>query len=268
MTTFQRIIKYCALALAVFLIVTIIGGIVSAVGILAGFFGSSEPVPMSAYAVSGHIEKLDVEISAASLRIVTGDSFSLESNDKYLTVTTYNGTLKINEEKVPFAATAKDITVVLTVPRDFTFTEAVIQTGAGTLQVDALQADKLSLELGAGETEIGTLRAQTRSDINTGAGKLTIRDGVLHNLSMEVGVGKMVFTGQLTGSCEVEFGIGDAELTLVGSSADYRISLDKGLGEAIIDGNVLKNDSTFGTGSNQVDIESGIGSIRIDFSES
>lgn len=39
MTTLQRIIKYCAIAFAVFLSVSIIGGICGVFGMLSVFFG-------------------------------------------------------------------------------------------------------------------------------------------------------------------------------------------------------------------------------------
>ena len=105
MTSLQRIIKYCAVAFAIFLIVTIIGGICGAIGMLSGFFGgwvSGENAAgeMRTYAVSGSVENLDLEIGAAALDIVTGDRFSLESNHKYLSVKEENHTLKISEEKM------------------------------------------------------------------------------------------------------------------------------------------------------------------------
>lgn len=270
MTSLQRIIKYCAVAFAIFLIVSIIGGIVGAVGVLCGFSGgwiSGETAAgeMRTYAVSGPVENLDLELSAAALDIVTGDRFSLESNHKYLSVKEENHTLKISEEKIPFGFSSEGVTVVLTVPEGFVFEDASIETGAGKVDIDTLCANTLSLDLGAGETVIGTLSSLARAKINTGAGKLTIRDGQLNDLTLNHGVGKLELTGALTGNCDVDLGVGSAELTLLGSREDYQIRLDKGLGDATLDGKTMSDDSTYGGGSNRIQISGGVGSIQIQF---
>ena len=268
MTSVQRIIKYCAVALAIFLIVSIIGGIVGAVGVLCGFSGgwiSGEDAAgeMRTYAISGSVENLDLEIGAAALRIVPGDSFSLESNHKYLSVKEENQTLKISEEELSFHLSYDGVTVVLTVPEGFVFEDASIETGAGKVDIDALSANTLSLDLGAGETVIGTLRALTRAKINTGAGKLTVRGGQLNDLTLDHGVGKLELTGALTGNSDVDLGVGSADITLLGSREDYQIRLDKGLGSATLDGQAMSDGGTYGGGSNRIQISGGVGSIQI-----
>lgn len=272
MTSLQRIIKYCAVALALFLVVSIIGSICGAVGILTGLFdghvsGESALGEMRTYAITGQIESLDVDLSAAALEIVTGDRFSVESNHKYLTVKEENRALDISEEKIPFGFSSEGVTVILTVPEGFVFEDASIETGAGTVDIQTLSANTLRLDLGAGKTEIGTLNAQTRAKINTGAGKLTIRDGQMHDLTMDHGVGKLELTGLLTGQCEVDFGVGDTELTLLGSREDYQIKLDKGLGNATLEGEEMNDGSTYGGGENRIEIDGGVGSIQIDFED-
>ena len=48
---------------------------------------------------------------------------------------------------------------------------------------------------------------------------------------------------------------------------DYCIILDKGLGNATINGKNMSDDTTYGTGENKLDIDDGLGSIQIDFIE-
>ena len=267
MTSLQRVIQYCAIALAVFLTVTIIGGIIGGVGIVIGLLDRDKDItgPMESYEISSQIENLDLEIGAAELKIVTGDRFLVESNHKYLKVTEEEGTLKISEKKVFLCTSSKGVSVVLTVPEGFVFKDADIETGAGKVSVSALSANTLALDLGAGKTEIGTLHVQSRCSISTGAGEVIIRDGVLNDLSMDHGVGRLELTGLLTGNCQVDFGIGDADVTLLGSQGDYRIKLDKGLGDATLDGEAMTDGSTYGGGENRIDISGGIGAIRIRF---
>lgn len=267
MTTFQRIIKYCAVAFALFLIVTIIGGICSGVGLAFGILSNNKDVigETRTYAVNNTVDRLDMEIGAAALEIVNGDHFIVQSNHKYLTVTEENGTLNISEKKHTFGVSTKEISVILTVPEGFVFDEVSMETGAGKVSIDTLSAKTLTMDLGAGETTIGTLNAQTRSKINTGAGKLTIQGGELHDLSMDHGVGKLELKGLLTGDCDVEFGIGDADLTLLGNREDYQIHMEKGLGNATVDGTAMGDDSIYGHGENRIEVDGGIGSVQIQF---
>ena len=87
MSTQQKVIKYVAIALAVWLTVSIIGGILGALGIFGAFFGNDiVSDETTVYSVSGDIRSLDIEINAADITVKEGDSFSVESNLKKLRV--------------------------------------------------------------------------------------------------------------------------------------------------------------------------------------
>ena len=61
MTTFQKVIKYLAMAFALFLIVSIIGGILSMFGLFGGFFGGDAVTEdIKTYEVSSDIQSLEV----------------------------------------------------------------------------------------------------------------------------------------------------------------------------------------------------------------
>lgn len=265
MTPFQKLVKSCAMALAVFLIVTIISGLCSVTGAITGLADGSSPGEMKTYPVSKTPDKLSLEIGAAALKIVTGDDFSVESNHKNLTVREEDGTLKISEKKMSFSTSGESVTVILTIPEGFVFADASLETGAGKVSIDTLSADTLDLDLGAGAVDIGSLNAKNRAKVSTGTGKLTIRGGQLHDLAMDMGVGKLEFTGQLTGTNDMNLGIGAVDLNLTGSPEDYQIRLDKGIGSATMDGKSLSGGSTVGNGANRIDIDGGIGSISIHF---
>lgn len=267
MTSFQRAIKYCALAFAVFLSVSIIGGICSAVAMVFGFLGGDNVGEMQTYSISSEITSLDIEIGMASFEIVEGENFSVESNLKNLSVEEKNGVLQISDEQKNGSIGSSDASVVLTVPAGFVFDEANVSAGAGELTIDTLTANDLKLDLGAGETEIGYLTVSEKAEINNGAGELTIQGGELNDLSMDLGVGEMELTGKLTGDCLINYGVGEAKLNLSGDSSDYQIELDKGIGGATLDGETMSADSVYGDGPNRISIDGGIGSIRIQFEE-
>lgn len=264
MTTLQRIIKYCAVAFAIFLAVSIITGIlggISAVGFL--FSGGSKVGEMQTYSIGSGVENLDVGLSAANLEIVTGDGFALQSNHKYLKVKEQDGTLTISESKGLWKMPAKEIKVILTLPEGCVLEDFRLTAGAGKVKIQSLSANTLRMELGAGAVEIGSLNAASRAEISGGAGMLVIGGGALHDLSLDVGVGKLEMTSSLTGDCSLDCGIGETRLTLPGSEEDYKIKLDKGIGNATLNGKAMVDDSVYGAGENRLDIDGGIGAIVI-----
>ena len=58
MTALQRIVKYCAVAFAVFLIVAIISGICGAISMVSFFFDGDAAGEMQTYTVSSDVESL------------------------------------------------------------------------------------------------------------------------------------------------------------------------------------------------------------------
>ena len=266
MTTAQKIIKYCAIAFAVFLIVSIIGGVIGAVSSLSALSGGRDALgEMKTYAVTSTVENLEIDLSGARLEIKTGDRFSVESDHKYLKVEDADGTLTIKEDRPAFGFSSEGVQVTLTVPERFTFDKAAISTGAGTVKIDTLLSERLSLNLGAGEVDIGTLTATDRASINGGAGELRIGGGELADLDLDIGVGEADLESRLTGACSIDYGVGELTLTLAGTLDDYCIILDKGVGKATLDGVKMSDDVAYGDGENTIEIDGGVGDMRIEF---
>lgn len=267
MTAFQRVVKYLAMAFAIFLVVSIIGGILSAMGIFFGFFrndGVAEDITV--YSVSSDITALDITINAADFAVKESEEFSVESNLKYLTVEEKDGVLVIKEDK-KFGMTYTGAMLTLYIPESSSFENAKVVTGAGRLTADTLSADTLTLELGAGEVSIQNLIATASADIDGGAGKITVENGNLNNLELNMGVGQLNLTSALPGNSELDLGIGETNLTLIGAKDDYRIDVDKGVGNVTVDGVNTANNSTVGNGQNRVDIDGGVGAINVSFKE-
>lgn len=270
MNSVQKVIKYLALAFAIFLSVSIIGGIITGLTgisyILSG--RNSEAVgEMQVYPIEGELSSLSLSLSGAKLKIKTADKFSVESNHNYISVKSENGQLCINETKKLFSVYPKGATVILNIPEGFVFDEATVDTGAGKVEIDSLSADVLKLSLGAGEAEIKNLTANSRADIDGGAAKLNIDGGRLCNLKLDMGVGELTLKSRIEGQSRLDYGIGETKLTLLGNREDYKIEIDKGIGEARVAGESMRDDSVYGTGENRIQIDGGIGSINIEVSE-
>lgn len=270
MTSVQKAIKYLAMAFAVFLSVSIIGGIFTGLAGVSFLFSDKDREPageMQVYPTDGEISSLWVNLSAAELRIRTSDKFSVESNHKYISVSLNDGKLVITETKKVISPFHNNVTVILYVPESFVFDEAEIEAGAGEVKIDALSADVLTLTLGAGEAEIKNLTANSRADIDGGAGELEINGGCLHNLELDMGVGELSLKSRIEGKSSLNYGIGETTLTLLGSREDYQIELDKGIGEARLEGEIMRDDSVYGAGENRIEIDGGIGELNIKFLE-
>lgn len=267
MTAFQRVIQYLAMAFAIFLTVIIIGGISSMLALFANFLGGNAVAQdVKTYSVTQDISSLEVEIYAADFTIREGESFYVESNIKHLFVENKDGIVSIKEtKKIGSAYTGAIITLYM--PSDTVFDKAKIATGAGKLNIDILSADTVSLELGAGKVAIDTLIVTSDVDIDGGAGEVTISGGALHNLDFDMGVGLLNLTCALTGKAELELGIGESDITVIGNKDDYKLSVEKGLGNLTVDGTAVSGIKGLGNGNNSIDINGGIGAIDLMFIE-
>ena len=268
----------CAVVLAaIFLGVFTIGGILGAVEIIDEFVDSSIEEnsivntvveDMKSYEMSSDIYELDIEIGAADFKIEQGGSFLVESNLKNLTVEERQGCLsvkEITEYKFYVANSYEDAALTIYIPEEAEFKEVELSCGAGRLTIDRLCSESLEFELGAGDVSIGELTATKYADIQGGAGRITISGGMLRNLDLEMGVGQMNLTSALKGDCELQSGLGEANITLTGSKDDYRIRVEKGIGSVCVNGETVSDGNVFGSGENYVSVEGGIGAINLEF---
>lgn len=265
MTTLQKVIKYLAIAFAIFLTVIIISSILGAVGLFGGLFeGDTVLEDAKTYMVSDNIRELSININAADFMIKQAEKFSVESNLNNLTVKEKDGLLIIKEEKRLGAYNGAML--ILDVPANTVFEKADIVTGAGRVTVDALSAASLNLELGAGEVNITALTATSKANIDGGAGKISIYGGTLNNLDLDMGVGQFNLTSVVLGNSKFDLGIGESNITLIGSKNDYNIDAEKGIGNITVNG---ENVSHFegGSGKNYIDISGGIGAVNLVFRE-
>ena len=269
MNPLQKAIKYLAIAFAIFLIVTIIGGIMTGIAGISLLFSDSDGSTgeMQMYSIDGDISSLSIDLSGAKLQIKASDTLSVESNNNYISVKTEEGRLSIKETRKLFTVYPKGITVILNIPEDYVFDKASVETGAGRVKIDALCADILKLSLGAGEADIKNLTARERAEIDAGAGKLKVNGGLLNNLELDMGVGDLTLKSRIEGKSSLDYGIGDTELILLGDNDDYKIEIDKGIGAASVAGENAHDDYIYGNGKNRIEIDGGIGSMKIDFSE-
>lgn len=262
----QRIIKYCALAFAFFIIFNIMYGIVYGISSITNIFDNSdEPeLNLEELHISDTAAVLNMDLAATNLRIEHGDYLKVETNNKYVNVRQDNNQVYITERKHT-SYSNKNNDLVIHVPDSMLFEIVSIETGAGKIDVSSLCANKLYLNLGAGKVTINNLNVYDEANIEGGVGKFEVMNGTINNLDLNLGVGETKLNVKLLGETDIEAGVGSVNLDLIGNSEDYRITVEKGIGSINIDGNSVKSETTYGTGINTIDIDGGIGSFDIDF---
>lgn len=263
MSQTQKIIKYLALALAFFLIFTIIS--ITTQGLLAvtNIFETDDRVmeKLEELKITEDASVLDIEVKTANIIIKQGEKLKVETNNKYINIKESNNKLFIEETKHNFFGKSSSSDLIIYIPSNLTFDGVAINSGAGKIGIANLSTKNLDLDLGAGKVIINNLNVLESTSIDGGAGKISILNGSIYNLELDMGVGELELSAKLNGNNEIDAGVGRISLNLIGT--DYKIKVDKGIGSTSINGNDVKDDTYYGEGNNIVDIDGGVGSIDI-----
>ena len=274
MTTAQKVIKYLATAFAVFLIITIISAILSGGYALLSALGlihtNKDIVTENLKVISKEVKEvttLKIDLAYTNLDIKTGDDFKVETNNSKITFEENNGSVKIKEENRNWLNNDNiSSNLVICIPEDMiAIDKTKIQTGAGKINIEKLNTQNLYLELGAGDVYIENVIATGETKIDGGVGKTELKSCEINNLKANLGMGEFTFSGKLTGKSEIDSGIGAINIDLIDNKNNYKIDVSKGLGNVTLDGQKLEEDRVYGIGKNYLDIDGGIGEIKIDF---
>lgn len=281
MTFWQKVIKYLAIALAIFLIVNIIGAILSIIGIIGGiaFFTNTitdvkeeivqespeylkQPEVIADNINIEDIVKFEIEVKYSNLEIKKGD-FKVESNDTNVKCTQKGNELIVKETGNNWLRNKEGNKVIIYIPENKEFNEIEIDTGAGNIEIESLNTKDLSFSIGAGKVEINNLKVTNEAEIDGGAGKVDILSGEICNLNLDMGIGEFNVCTKLLGNNDIEQGMGKLTIKLTDSQENYTIRTRKGMGSITIDGKEAQNNSIYGNGQNILNIEGEMGAIEI-----
>lgn len=267
MTEAQKVIKYFAIALALFIIVSIISGILFGITSIGKIFSGSETEvtdKMEELSFSSEVRNLNIDIVSSDIVIKLGDSFKVMTNNSNIQIKQDINSVKIIEKKHHLFNDYDQSQLIIYIPNK-TFDKVTIDGGAGNVNIESLITQNLSLDLGAGKVEINQLTVLNNTEIESGAGEVKLDNSILNNLELDMGVGKFSLEAKLLGNSEIDHGIGEFNLSLLGK--DYQIHVDKGIGSVTVNDTEVKDNETIGSGTNKIKINSGIGSIKINFKD-
>lgn len=269
MSGLQKIIKYLAIAFAVYLIFSIITTLMYGVSSFGKFFSNDKSCVvdnLSNLEINDNALLLDIDVKSSNIKIKRGNDFKAETNSKYINSKQDNNKLYISERDHNYLNN-DNIELVIYIPEDYIFDYVSIDAGAGKVYIEELSTKKLDLDLGAGKLEAKNLLVIDDFELSGGVGDLIINDSNINNLDADLGLGKFEMISKLTGNNKIDSGVGKVDLKLVGILEDYQISLDSGVGRASLGDLKMEDGNTYGSGINKLDINGGLGSIDIGFIE-
>lgn len=275
MNTFQRIIKYAAIAFAVFLTIAILTGIVGALtGVISIFNGKEESRIDYSKEFSG-IEQLDINHKLGKLNVKTGSGFKVEAtnvSDRFR-AEVVNGTLVIDEPDfarwfkwLNKGRTRMKSIVTVYVPEDFNAKRIKIDSGAGQINLEDLSAQRLIINAGVGDVYGKGIKAM-RVDADGGVGNISLVDVDLTDVDFDCGVGNINIEGQILGKSEFDCGVGSVNIKIKGAREDYALKVSAGLGRVRVNDQKVSgeyNDSY--RADNTIKIDGGVGDVDITFS--
>ena len=223
MNTFQKVIKYVALAFGIALAIAIIEfGLNIGYIVLQSTNLIHNNTKISNVNFGDYSSYLDIDLKVANLVIKRGDTLRYETNINGLASEQENNKLSIKDTSSNIFRFNNNY-ITLYVPDNIIFDKVVINMGVGELEVD---------------------------------------DVSLNNAEFKLGVGEANIRFNLSGNTKIDCGVGEVNLDLSYKEEDYTFKLDKGIGEINVNNKSYGN-TTFGNGKNYIDIDGGIGEINI-----
>ncbi len=275
MSTAQRIIKYLAIAFAIFIIISIVSAIVFGLHGFASIIGlrkesSNKPeLKQDIENIATNIEKSDIkrikiDIEYTNLRIKTGETFNVESNSKNISCKQNNNQIIIEEKNHRLFSFNENISeLVVTIPQDIVLDNTNIETGAGEVYIENLATRNFEFDIGAGKVQIDKLTVLENAKVDGGAGKVDILSGEINNLDLDMGAGKFAITSTLTGRNRIDQGAGKLEINLEDNIENYSIKASRGIGSITINGKEIVDEKIYGNGNSYIRVDGGIGAIEI-----
>ena len=275
MTTTQKIIKYLAIAFALFLVISIFSIIFGLSRKIISSINSDKKDSklLEEYTTISNnvnnIESFKIDISNDDIEIKEGEKFEVKTNDPDVKFYHENSKVKIKTDKT-FSwhlSNSSRGTIIIYLPNEFNISELDLNLGAGKIDIDKIFVETLLMDLGAGTMTAKEINVYEKATINGGAGNINIYSGTINNLNLKLGAGNASIESDLTGSNTLTTGVGKLNLGLSRSKDNYKFDISKGLGNIILNDFDVSEDILIGDGETKIKISGAIGNIIINTAE-
>ena len=234
MTEMQKIIKYCALALAIFLIFIIVTTIANVgYNILEKtdlINNSNSKLLKNNIVISNNeseIREIDIDIKSSNIILKTAKNFKVETNNKDIKYSYEDGKVLIKQNNVNkwYFNKNNNSKLIFYIPSEISLEKINLNNNVGDVKIDF---EKIS------------------------------------NLNIDLDVGDIFVKSMLSGKNIIKSNIGDINLKLSLKQEDYKFEFDKDIGEVKLNNNNnIKRDIITGNSNNNLKIKTNIGDIKI-----
>lgn len=275
MTTTQKIIKYLAIAFALFLVISIFSIIFGLSHEIISSINNDEKESelLKEYTTISNnvnnVESFKIDISNDDIEIKEGEKFEVKTNDPDVKFYHENSNVKIKSDKT-FSwhlSNSSRGTIIIYLPNEFNISELDLNLGAGKIDIDKLFVETLLMDLGAGTMTAKEINVYEKAAINGGAGNININSGIINNLNLKLGAGNTSIQSDLNGSNTLTTGVGKLNLGLSRGKDNYRFDINKGLGNIILNDFDVSEDTLIGDGETKIKISGAVGNIIINTAE-
>lgn len=287
MTTFQKIIKYGAIAFGAYLCVMIISAIILAIttifGITVGmnaieesFNNNNQTVIESVNYEYIGIEKLNIELGMCKLNIQNDETLTdkikveMKNTSDKMYCKQNGNELKIEDDKNVSINFLKNRNIVpeitIYIPQNQEFENVDLNVSINDVNIEKLNAKKAKIETGGGRCIIKNIITE-QLDIEGGAGETIVENSKTNRLELDAGIGSTIITAEILDTADINSGVGRLELNLLGSKENYMIRPSVGIGGVVIDNQRVEKEQMIGNGNQKINIDAGIGEVVVNFME-
>lgn len=233
------------------------------------------------------IKNINIDVDYGKLTVKTDDIDEIRIDTKNIVTDRFKyeqegDTLKIKYGGgFSFFTFKSNSEITVTFPKNMTFEKTVIKNGAGKTDVLDIISKEIDIDNGAGELILTNITAENGLTIDNGAGEIkvenvkcgkmefkggvgeiSVNDAYCTGLKAKNGVGAFEFKGEIEGDADIDNGIGEVRMTVLGNSSDFSFDVDSGIGNVRVNGNtpVLNTQGKY-----KFNIDTGVGEVRINF---
>lgn len=278
MSSFQRVVKYIGMALAILITIGIIFGVCS---LIFGISHSSKRVEEETTSATSNVYEFDsftsmqIDCGVANVEIKVGDGYQVETKDvpeETKIEVNSKGKLVVQAEDDTWfqwfdtSNWDKNSKIYITVPEGYEAEEITISGGVGDVSVYDLSTKKLTVDGGVGNVK-GTNLVAGKVDVDAGVGNIDFDTVEFGDCIIDSGVGDINISGKITGDSEFNGGVGEMDLDIDGSRSDYSLSVDSGVGTVRVNGQKIEELEEHKDGTKEFIVDGGVGSITIRFTQ-
>ena len=279
MTGFQKFIKYAAIALGIYLSITIV---LVLLGIARGFVGASRNNEIrdlvrdrEQYQTEDitrtyeNIKKLEVNVEETELIIRNGDTFKIEGTNipDRMEIEQDGNKLKVSDEEVSSSFSDENMVVTIYIPEDIKLDTIDLEINYVSADIQKLNATNLKLDIYNNYCEIDEIIADN-VEFKNEEGNLDIYDAEIGRLLFDSEAGVEDVSLDITGNAEINLEYSYTDMNLIGTQEDYQINTKNQSGNIYIDGTTItSNSETLGSGNAKVNLDNVHADIFISFRE-